>query len=513
MADFACGTAMWMHTGMMLGVWLTTLREQFESLARTGAPPPPRKVTPNPDGKTYKVLVGPSGWLMNILLTFGSLELYVEGPPDQSPRATSGGVALVLGAGNYDSPVDILSAMFIEGFVCIYKWSPLSQAIRPVVEAIFEPLVNRGFLRFVHVPDPADVHALLHHSHITKLFMTGSQQTAKKLLYGDKKELQMKKNFCFELGNCTAWVVVPPGEGRTWAGYEMHRHARQIVFSMLFNGGHVCTHVQLIITCKAWSQRAEFLQIIRHYLQAAPIVGCFYGDFTTRMSAAKKKMIAEGKNEDDFSITLPFPISQSDAADVSEQKTIFFADDLEKNTFLSQEEMFCPVAGEVALDTANNIPEFLAAAVDYANQSCAGTLAINISVKTNTKQDEEALEKAICALEYGSVGVNCYSLLCCGYPNVVWGGYPGATVDDLKSGIGFLGNCFGYSRPLKSVIRQPFINLTHYCLVLPSQRSAGRLSKTWRRLSSALLDRKPSQSTINALWQLTIISSGLAFNL
>eukprot|EP00922_Rhytidocystis_sp_ex-Travisia-forbesii_P042201 GHVS01063073.1.p1 GENE.GHVS01063073.1~~GHVS01063073.1.p1 ORF type:complete len:392 (+),score=48.02 GHVS01063073.1:788-1963(+) len=390
------------------------------------------------------------------------------------------------------------------------QWSPMSEALRPVVEAIFEPLVNRGFLRFVQ--HDADVLLLLDSDHIiTKLFMTGSQQTAKKLLFDDKKELQMKKPFCFELGNCTIWIVAPPGEGRSWAGYEMHRHARQIVYGMLFNGGHVCTHVQLVVTCKAWSQRAEFINLIRHYLKNAPVVGCFYPDFERRMDEAKAKLHAEGKSEEDFSITLPFPISQRPLA--AELKTICFADDLEEDTFLSREELFCPVSGEVGLDTANNIPDFLAAAVDYANRRCAGTLAINISVKTNTKEDEEALEKAICDLEYGSIGINCYSLMCCGYPNVVWGGYPGATVDHLQSGIGFLGNCFGYNKPLKSVMRQPFINLTHYCMVLPSHRSAGRLNKTWRRLSSAVLERKPSQSTVNSLWQLTTISSGLAFNL
>eukprot|EP00922_Rhytidocystis_sp_ex-Travisia-forbesii_P057613 GHVS01085285.1.p1 GENE.GHVS01085285.1~~GHVS01085285.1.p1 ORF type:complete len:496 (-),score=68.37 GHVS01085285.1:122-1609(-) len=494
----------------MLGVWLSTLREQFESLANTGAPPLPRKVTANADGRTHRVQVGPSGSLMNVLLSFGSLELYVDGAAVQTACSptTGGGVALVLGAGNYDSPVDILSAMFIEGFVCIYKWSPMSQTIRPVLEAIFRPLVDRGFLKFVNLPDTADVHTLVHHNHITKLFMTGSQATAKKLLYAEKKELHMKKPFCFELGCCTVWIVVPPGHGRSWAAYEMHRHARQIAYAMLFNGGHVCAHVQLIITCKAWPQRAEFVKLVRSYLLQAPVVGCFYDDFTTRMSDAKQKLIAEGKTEEDISLTLTVSLSPAK----QEIKTILFADDLNKDTFLCREEMFCPVSGEVALDTANNIPEFLAAAVDYANESCAGTLSISISVKTSTTEDEQALEKAACDLHFGSVGINCYALLCCGFPNVVWGGYPGATVDDIQSGIGFLGNCFGYSRPLKSVLRQPFINLAHYCMVLPSQQSAGRLNKTWRRVSSALLDRKSTQSTFNALWQLASISSGLALN-
>eukprot|EP00921_Rhytidocystis_pertsovi_P020984 GHVQ01033518.1.p1 GENE.GHVQ01033518.1~~GHVQ01033518.1.p1 ORF type:complete len:619 (-),score=117.26 GHVQ01033518.1:353-2170(-) len=505
--EMSCRAQVWLHTGVMLGMWLSALRDYYDTISRTGSPPVCDRVVDNIDG-TKRVQVGPRGALLNVLLSFGSAELYVDGSAEPQ-LADKAGLSLVLGAGNYDCPIDILTAMFIRNHVCLYKWSPMSHDIADVVQDIFSVLVDKGFLGFVSHGD--DISQLVHHTAVDLLIMTGSARTANTLLFGQAEPppegtaVRIRPPICFELGNCTPWLIVPG----IWSVFEMHRHARQLSMGILYNGGHVCTHVQLIVTSKDWPQRQQFLSILRAYLQEAPVVGCFYPNYKERMSLLKDQLLAEGQTQDEMVVETTAP-SSGGSEPLHE---IIFATDLPHDTVLTRQEAFCPVVGEVALDTPSDASAFLSDAVEFVNSKCHGTLCITISVKTKSQQDEYALEKALCELQYASIGVNCYGLLCIGFANLVWGGYPGATVYDLKSGIGFLGNCYGFEKPLKAVIRQPFINMTHFCLTQTSASSVKRMDKTWRRLSAAFCESRQSQSLLSLLWDLTKISSGLLFNI
>ena len=103
------------------------------------------------------------------------------------------------------------------------------------------------------------------------------------------------------------------------------------------------------------------------------------------------------------------------------------------------------------------MPDYLGAAVTFANERLAGNLcAMLLLDPRTTRKHRAAVEGAIDDLRYGTVGVN-------EGPNwgVVsgygpWGGHPGNTPEDVKSGIGFIGNALLLDAPEKTVVRAAF---------------------------------------------------------
>lgn len=67
-----------------------------------------------------------------------------------------------------------------------------------------------------------------------------------------------------------------------------------------------------------------------------------------------------------------------------------------------------------------------------------------------------AFEQAVADLRYGSVAVNHWPGLSYGMVTTVWGAYPGHTLDDVRSGIGFVHNSLMLENPQKTVIWGPF---------------------------------------------------------
>src|SRR5438045_9420952 len=61
----------------------------------------------------------------------------------------AGRVALVLGAGNVNSiaPLDALYKLFVEGQVVLLKLNPVNDYLGSILEAVFAPLIDSGYLR------------------------------------------------------------------------------------------------------------------------------------------------------------------------------------------------------------------------------------------------------------------------------------------------------------------------------------------------------------------------------
>jgi hypothetical protein len=78
-----------------------------------------------------------------------------------------------------------------------------------------------------------------------------------------------------------------------------------------------------------------------------------------------------------------------------------------KDHFITQNEAFCPVLGEVPLDTPATGDDFLPAAVEYANKSCWGSLTVTVIIdRTTSKGSKAALAKAVDDLKFGAVSIN-----------------------------------------------------------------------------------------------------------
>ncbi|OEH76627.1 hypothetical protein cyc_01978 [Cyclospora cayetanensis] len=377
----------WLHSSMLIGNWLVIIREYFEAVVKTGAPPKPVAVRemPTEEGKPQRFLVkvGPQGLLHTTLVTYGSMELMVEGPVEQEMlHEKPPGVSAILGAGNFDGPIDLLTSLFIENRVCVYKVSPYNSLLLDPLNKVFAPLTENGYAAFIY-GGPDEGKALLNHPEVDK-----------------------------------------------------------------------------------WK---EFLQLIQMCINEINYVGCYYPDFVARMESTKRQLMELGRKPEDFEIQVQCPLSKD-----TDIKCIIFATDLPEDCFFTQQETFSPCCGEVQLDTDGTIEAFLPVAVKYANEKVHGGLSVSVSVKPITPKEEQAVEQAIADLEYGAVHINTDSKLSIAFPSLIWGGRPGSNIYNLNSGIGFIGNCFGFKRPVKSVVRAPILNFTHMVRQQPTAAATFR---------------------------------------
>jgi hypothetical protein len=121
-------------------------------------------------------------------------------------------------------------------------------------------------------------------------------------------------------------------------------------------------------------------------------------------------------------------------------------------------EAFCCVVA-VAPITAATIPEYLKAAVTFANQSLWGTLAAGLFVHPSSMKDPQvklAVESAIEELRYGTIGINCAAGLSWVMMVTPWGAYPGSDIYDIQSGNSFVHNTLMFSQAQKTVISALF---------------------------------------------------------
>ena len=145
--------------------------------------------------------------------------------------------------------------------------------------------------------------------------------------------------------------------------------------------------------------------------------------------------------ETDQSGTLPWTVRR----DVS----------FDANPELFARESFVCVTSEAALD-APTPQAFLEAATELMNDRLWGTLAAAITVPQSwQRQDPSSVERAIGRLRYGTIGVNQWPGIAYALMTPPWGAYPGGTLRDAQSGIGFVHNTYLLNEPQKTVLRSP----------------------------------------------------------
>ena len=59
-------------------------------------------------------------------------------------------------------------------------------------------------------------------------------------------------------------------------------------------------------------------------------------------------------------------------------------------------------------------------------------------------------------LKYGSIAINAWTGLIFGLVKPTWGAFPGHTLEDVQSGIGFVHNTYMFDRAQRTVLEQPF---------------------------------------------------------
>src|SRR6266545_548826 len=99
--------------------------------------------------------------------------------------------------------------------------------------------------------------------------------------------------------------------------------------------------------------------------------------------------------------------------------------------------------------------DFVERALAFANDRLPGTLSAQVLVPRRTLADPAigaAVRRAVRRLEYGTIGVNCFAGYGFAFGTLPWGGFPGAPLQDARSGRGFVHNTLMLEGVEKSVV-------------------------------------------------------------
>lgn len=364
---------------------------------------------------------------------FPGVTAEVRGAVGSKPTSTlgPGGCAAILGAGNVNSiaPLDLLYQLLKENRVVVMKMNPVNAYMRPILEEAFAPLVSAGFLGFVD--GGADVGAeLVAHERIDAVHITGSEHSFRAVV---SNPVVRSKAVTAELGSVTPILVVPGAWSKSMVKYQ----AGQIAGMMAVNGAFNCNTPKVLITSRSWPRRELFLEELRKAFAALPLRKAWYPGSSERWSKFVRRYSANAAPHQPDE--LPLCLLTDVPADAQE--------------LALSEEAFCPVLAECPID-ADDAEQFLQRAVDFANDSVAGTLSCSILAPPATSK--AALETAIDKLNFGTVALNTWAALGFAFGSTTWGAFPGHTMDDPGSGIGVVHNTFLLDHPIKTVLRAKF---------------------------------------------------------
>jgi acyl-CoA reductase-like NAD-dependent aldehyde dehydrogenase len=360
--------------------------------------------------------------------------------------ARAGGVSLVLGAGNVSSiaACDAFYKLFHEGRVVLLKMNPVNDYLGAIFSRAFGPLIRRGFLRIVYGGAEAGAYAAQHLA-IDDVHITGSIHSHESIVWGadpDERERRkalrdplLQKPISSELGNVTPWIVVPG----PYTERELDFQAENLAASIVNNASFNCIATKLIITQRGWPDRESFLGKVQAILDGTVPRVAYYPGAHDRY----RRFAGENGPPEKSTPALPWTIVRDISPD---QSPLYF-----------REESFVCVAAETALEAAS-AEDFLDAVPDFCTGRIFGTLGVTLVVHPHFRRaagNEARLWRAIERLRYGTVAINHWSALGYAVMSAPWGGYPGGTLAEPGSGIGWVHNTFMLDGIEKTVLDGP----------------------------------------------------------
>ena len=391
---------------------------------------------------------GPSGTLYDPLIHGGlraTIRCHDPGGPaaflkswqheaDQRPRG--GGVSLVLGAGNVTGlgPADVLCQVFEHGRAALLKLHPLQSSLETVFTVALAPLIEAGLVAILS--GGADVaSSAIAAPQLTHVHVTGGRATYEAILFGGPRpsgpapQPRLTQSISCELGNVTPWFILP---GR-YSTAELAFQADQLAASIINNTSFNCIATKVIVTCRSWEQRQAFLGLVQRRLASLPPrPGWYPGAAAVWSEATGHASPADG--------TLPW--------------SVVCGVDPARDGRLLEREWFVPVVAEVPLD-AGTLAEFCSRALGLSHR-LPGSLAASVTIPSGLPETARLhAEQLVDHLAFGVVAVNTWSALAYSLGKVPWGGFPGATMLEPKSGIGFVHDPLLLPLVHNSVIRAP----------------------------------------------------------
>lgn len=421
----------------------------------SGRLPRPKKVFTRPNGQVA-ARIFPNDFYDWLLLNGITAEVWMQ--PGVSPanlddhmagfykqERPNGKVALVLGAGNVASiaPRDVLYRLYALGHVVLLKMNLVNDYLGPILEQVFAPFVEGGFLRLVY--GGAEVgKTLVNHPGVDEIHMTGSARTYEAILYGtgpegaERKRLGrplLKKPITSELGGVGPTIVLP---GR-WSKADIRFQAENVVTMKLHNNGCNCVASQVLVLWQGWEQRDEFLEAVRDLLRAVPPRAAYYPGAAARQQEA----------------LAAHPDAELLGGEVA-RTLITGLDPQAEGEYCYTNEFFGAVLAEVSLP-GGDPGEYLDNAVRFCNRKLYGTLgATLIAHPASIRALGPAFDEAIAGLHYGSVGINIWDAAAFLLAQSAWGAYPYPDGEEVGSGVGVVGNSYLFEKPERTVIYGSF---------------------------------------------------------
>jgi hypothetical protein len=355
-------------------------------------------------------------------------------------------IVAILGAGNVSAvPVsDSLHRILFQSQQVILKMNSVNDYLRPIFEKALRPFIEEGMLRIIS--GGVDIgKELINHSDVAEVHITGSTQSHDRIVWGNDKNEQeankkantpiLTKPLTSELGNVTPWIIVPG----FYSTRQLDSQAQHIAASITNNAAFNCLATRVVVTSSSWPQRTEFLSRIDAHLAITPLRPAYYPGALERYCQHTGRIV-----QPDSKNCLPWAfIKNQDSA---------------KPLSLFTEEAFVGVCAEATI-AADSPDLFLKEAVDFCNQRLSGTLCVSLTLpKDYQRTKSEVLEKEIQRLRYSAVCINQWAGLAYSLLTPPWGGYPGATLANIESGIGSVHNTFLLDRYEKSVLRGPLVS-------------------------------------------------------
>ncbi len=430
--------------------------QTLRSIERSGQPHKFHGLKRLPNGQLSVPVFPTTGFFDS--LTFFGLSAFVRMQPgvdesnlhgDLLTTAREGqldGISAVMGAGNVSSipALDSLNRIMFDGRRVVLKMNPVNEYLAPYIRRAFACLIDANLLAVV--TGGAEIgQQLVAHDQITDVHVTGSSATHDSIVWGPggaereerkrKSDPVLKKPVTSELGNVTPWIIVP-GQ---YSKRQLRSQAEHVAASITNNASFNCLATKVIVTWEKWEQRREFLQLVNHFLSSTPLRPAYYPGAVERFQKfAASTLTADAENR------LPW--------------TLLTNQSLKERPELFQQESFVCVCAETQLG-ASSEEDFLSSATAFVNEQLAGTLCASVTFPAGfEKRHRAVVDECLNRLRYGSICINQWSGLAYGLISPPWGAYPGATIDNVTSGIGSVHNTYLLSNFEKTILRGPLIS-------------------------------------------------------
>jgi len=440
---------------------LRLVQEALKGIGREGVPRIDRSwIRKLPDGR-LAIQVYPSNALDATLLAKHTAEVYLEPAITEENlrehqasfyrNPHDGELCVVLGAGNVNSipPTDVAYKMFVEGKACILKMNPVNAYLGPFLERAFRAATEKGFFAVVY--GGAEVgEYLVNHRLVDEVHITGSDKTHDIMVWGPpgperearkrRNEPLLKKRITSELGNITPVIVVPG----PYEQDELRFQAANVAGMVTNNASFNCTSAKLLVTPRSWPGRPRFIEAIdKSLMKAAPRKAYYPGaeQRWKRFTEGRKALRLVGNPK-------PGELPYAFITDVDPERS---------EDPIYRDEPWCSILSETGLPGGDPV-SFLAEAVRFINEKVWGTLCATIIVHPRTLKEpavQQALEKAIDELKYGTIALNTWASAVFAVGSCPWGAYPNASLQDIQSGRGWVHNSLMLEGVQKCVMRAP----------------------------------------------------------